>query len=466
MGNKGQALIVVLKFLAVVQLLKEGHTLLTDMEPFLLPIVLVYLWLNVVLWRPRPEGFYLTITFVAFQFFNYLYWFVTSTFLLPIIAYSQESKLLWGVLTVFYALMLGWTYQARAELGYCKTTPRTRGVGAVLVTLIVLTFSGYLTMDNLGVSGHEIIRFPGQNIMHGALTPDARYLFISQMDSKYYTTNILWDTKQRTSVKVSFKIDYSDLIFSPNGKYVAHIGSEVQVANIEEGTIIKKVERDRKFNRGMGKGAFSLDSNNIAYGTVEGIRILSLHSDDIIDLNLPNPPEYLSPTSQGGKLYPTNYSVSYSPDGLIIASAKEKGIVLWDLNTKQPLAVIKSKLRYIVHSKLKFSKDGKYLTVTGLTEYKTDGVEIIDIAQRKSLDYFPVGHQINAVDFSPDGRFVAVGTNSRNIDIVDVKNLKSFKLRSHPFTAVYLLAFSPDGKTLYTGGGNDLKIWNLTGQLN
>ena len=67
MGNKGQALIIVLKFLAVLHLLKEGHTLLTDMEPFLLPIVLVNLWLNAVLWRPRPEGFYLILPLPLFS---------------------------------------------------------------------------------------------------------------------------------------------------------------------------------------------------------------------------------------------------------------------------------------------------------------------------------------------------------------------------------------------------------------
>jgi hypothetical protein len=459
LNNKGQALIIVLKFLAVLHLLKEGYTLLTDMEPFLLPIVLVYLWLNVVLWRPRPEGFYLISTFVAFQFLNYLYWFVTSTFLLPIIAYSQESKLLWGVLTVFYALMLGWTYRARAELGYCKTTSRTRSIGVVVVTLTILMFSGYLTMDAMGQSGHEVIRFPGQNILHGVLTPNGKYLAIDRMDNKYHHSTVLWDTKQKAIIKTLFTGEtLVGITASPNSKYIAIVGAGTKVWDIETGSLLKNIDWDRKNNRGMHSGSFSVDSKDFAYGTQEGIRILSLNSNDVSDIIIPSSLENISGAT---------FAVSYSPDGLTIAAARKKEIVLWDLKRKQSNGVIKSGLRTISNSIITFSPDGRYLTLTGYSEFGKRAVEIIDILQRKSLGDFNIDTQINAVEFAPNGRFVAIGSINRVVDLIDVKELKKKRLRgSHPFSAVYFLAFSPDGKILYTGGGAELKIWNLTGHLN
>ena len=293
------------------------------MEPFLLPIVLVYLWLNVVLWRPRPEGFYLIITFVAFQFLNYLYWFVTSTFLLPIIAYSQESKLLWGALTLFYAFLMGWIFRQRAKVGYIKGTRSIRSIGVVLLSLSILIFSGSLTADTVGISGHEIIRFPQMGILNGALSPDGRYLTIDRMGEKYRQSTMLWDTQQRKEVRSLLRGVYLHIQFSPNSKYVMINGGMegvgIQVWDIETGLKIKEVDSDHRKGIRIPSASFSTDNESIAYGTKEGIKVVALNTDGITDIAIPH---------SGNK--DMTFGVGYSPDGRYLVAAHGKDVVLLD----------------------------------------------------------------------------------------------------------------------------------------
>ena len=468
MDNKGQALIVILKLLAVVQLLKEGYTLLTDMEPFLLPIVLVNLWLNVVLWRPRPEGYYLIITFVAFQFLTYLYWFVTSTFLLPIVDYSQVSKMLWGVLTVFYALMLGWTYRARAELGYCKTTPRTRVVVLVVVTVTILMFSGYLTMDAMGLSGHEIIKIPRENIFKGVMSPEGNYLVMHMMDWKDREKTILWDVRTRQPIRTLFeRISMFRMTMSPDGKYVGISGvfddAGIIIWDVHSDSMDKKVSINRRKNESISAIAFSADSKQIGYGTKDGIRIEELQGKGVISIDVPQ-----SDLNTMPKMWPVNFITCFSPDNEHIVSARYHEVSIWNAKTKERIALLKSELSFISpNSFIEFSKDGTYLAIEGIP-YESDrvgreGIEIWDIKKKISLGVYPIdSSQINAIAFSPDGNYLAIGTPHRKITLIDVVRNKQTSLRgTHPFPSVEFLAFSPDGKLLYSGGGDTIKIWHL-----
>jgi WD40 repeat protein len=68
---------------------------------------------------------------------------------------------------------------------------------------------------------------------------------------------------------------------------------------------------------------------------------------------------------------------------------------------------------------------------------------------------------IKAIAFSPDGKLVAAGFGSGFIRVNDSENLSfGVKLGGHQ-EAVRSLAFSRDGKTLYTGSAEAVKVWDV-----
>lgn len=454
MNEKKTVFFIVLQLLAGSYLLKEGFNILLDRDPYLLPIVLVSIGVNLALWRPSLKGFFLVAAFLGFQSLQSFYLFITSTFLSPRIDFSQESKLLFGLMTLFFSAILVLAIRRREELGYVKTASFKRKIGVLLLMTTIVAFAGTVSLETFGLSRHEIVQFPGQNILHGVLIPNGKYLAMDRMDNKYHHATILWDTERKTIVKTLFSGETMiRIIASPNGKYIATIGPRVKVWDVENGELIINVNGDRKNDKGIYSGSFSIDSKDIAYGTQEGIRIVSLHSDHISDIKIPG-------TLGNGSV--SNYIVCYSPDGQMIVAARKQEISLWDSKTGQPIGVIRSGLKNIAGGFLKISPDGRYLAVTGLPMSASRAVEIIDIEQRRSLGDITIDSQINAVEFSPDSRLVAVGSINRAVDLIIVKELKRKRLYgTHPFAAIYLLAFSPDGQTMFTGGGNVLKIWKM-----
>jgi len=328
-------------------------------------------------------------------------------------------------------------------------------------------FSNSLTMDSLGLSGDEIITFPRQNIYHSALTPDGNYLVMHLMDETLKEKTILWDVRTRQTVKTLFEKPMFRMNMSPDGKYVGIAGNfyddvGAMVWDAETGSLVKTVSRNRQKWESISALSFSADSKQIGYGTKEGIRIGELHGKGAFSIEVPK-----SDLNTGPKANQNNFAVCYSPDNEHVVTGRYHEISLWSTKTKERISMLKSELSFIApHGIIEFSKDGTYLAVEGIP-YESDrvgraGIEIWDMKKKKSLGVYPVASQINAIAFSPDGNYLAIGSQTRKITLVDVFQNKQTKLfGTHPFSAVEFLAFSPDGKLLYSGGGNALKVWHL-----
>jgi WD40 repeat protein len=201
-------------------------------------------------------------------------------------------------------------------------------------------------------------------------------------------------------------------------------------------------------------------------------------------------------------------SLSYSPDGTMLAVGTHHDIQVWDLKTGKENFSYKYSTG---EAKVAFSQDGKSVVVSryhvvelldpltgkiqskhskkgvdGHLAFSPDGktlargessrVTLYDfpaMTKSKTLDCESKTHNGTAgVVFSPNGKLVAVGLDEKVARVFNVETGKQlFNLEGHK-GGVWSVAFSPDGKTLATGAGDltesfsplsgEIKLWDIS----
>lgn len=154
------------------------------------------------------------------------------------------------------------------------------------------------------------------------------------------------------------------------------------------------------------------------------------------------------------------YAVVFSPDGKFLASSGyDQQIILWDVESG---ARIRNFYGFKFWSvAIAFSPDGKLLASGGL-----DGeVRIWDTATAETLTTFHAHRKIYTISFSPDGRLLA--TACVGVAFWDIKSGKEVKRFLGHEQGMNAVAFSPNGKFVASGSKDrTARIWNMaTGEM-
>ncbi len=141
-------------------------------------------------------------------------------------------------------------------------------------------------------------------------------------------------------------------------------------------------------------------------------------------------------------------SVTYSPDGKILASASDNNVCLWDTSTGKQVKILKGHKNQIFS--VIFSSDGKTLSSVGWDRT----VRFFDTATGKQVKILKIHEHTSSFAFSPDDKILATSGFSRKIRLVYTTTGKQVMVLKGNTDYVHSVAFSPDGKTLASGGGD------------
>jgi WD40 repeat protein len=162
------------------------------------------------------------------------------------------------------------------------------------------------------------------------------------------------------------------------------------------------------------------------------------------------------------------YGVAFSADGKRLAAGGNNWVRVYDAARGKRLHEFTFNRQQVARAwRVAFTPDGKHLAAAlhcfGGEDEEGPLVRIWELATGKEVFTAWNGGHANAVAFSPDGKLLAAGgENDGTVEVYDwaaKKRRARFQADAH---VVFCLAFSADGKKLYTGGNDpQVKRWDV-----
>ena len=147
--------------------------------------------------------------------------------------------------------------------------------------------------------------------------------------------------------------------------------------------------------------------------------------------------------------------IEFSTDGKsLVFVDRNSSIIFWNLDTWNIEKEIDLESNYPYS--LALSHDGKTLAIG----YDNEEIHLLDVSTNEVLRIIHTTGRPDKLDFSPDGKILA--GCGREVYLWDVKTGKLIDTLTGHTDQVFTIAFSPDGKTLASGGWDStVIIWKI-----
>ena len=299
-----------------------------------------------------------------------------------------------------------------------------------------------------------------------AFSPNSR-LLASGSDDK---TVRLWDVSARKTLhQFTYSSEVRSVAFSPDGKKLAtgdKDGSVVMLDFINGKVLASKA----MFSNAILSLAFSPDGKLLAVGaegndyvhtpgTIQAIvgAIILIDTATGEQIKRFRDVGSISSSSNGRPMTHEVLSLSFSPDGTILASGNgDNSIKLWDVNSGRELRTLEGHTWSVMS--VAFNPDGKTLA-SGSGDMS---VRLWSVTTGQELKSFRDTTGVRSVCFSPDGKTLVSGNWDALIRVWDPATGNELQTLSKLTDRVLYSSFSPDEKKIAVVSNGTAKLYGTT----